>query len=172
MWKVFKLSQYLGEQHFSFIIGYLFTLAIILLTLGCCISRAQLTAFNLRANFSNCICLPYSVHPYIFFNRDWNCEEEVHYDSMTFVGFNLQQIEKTVHLFDLSHKLIIHNIMSDGLYRWLKLSGVETRQDPDNWTKWVFCILLYFSKWMVQQSWQLVQPLLMTLTNVILLARN
>lgn len=54
---------------------------------------------------------------------------------MTFVGFNLQQVGKTVQLLDLQHQIIEPNIMSDGLYRWLRENNVDTRQDPDEWSK-------------------------------------
>ena len=54
---------------------------------------------------------------------------------MTFVGFNLQQVGKAVQLLDLQQQIIEPNIMSDGLYRWLRESKVDTRQDPDAWTK-------------------------------------
>ena len=78
-----------------------------------------------------------SIHPYIFFNRDTYRlrEAEEHYDSMTFVGFNLQQVGKTVNLVDLNHQVIEERIMTEGLYRWLRQSGVEVRQDPQNWNK-------------------------------------
>ena len=77
----------------------------------------------------------YSVHPYIFFNRDTSSGGEVYYDSMTFVGFNFQQVGKIVNLIDLQLETIEDNIMTDGLYRWMRESGVELRQDPKTWTK-------------------------------------
>ena len=76
-----------------------------------------------------------SVHPYIFFNRDTSSEGEVYYDSMTFVGFNFQQVGKIVNLIDLQMHTIEENIMTDGLYRWMRESGIESRQDPQTWTK-------------------------------------
>ena len=82
-----------------------------------------------------CICLSYSYHPYIFFNRDWTCKEDVHYDSMTFVGFNFQQVGKSVQLLDLRNRIIEANIMNDGLYRWLRENKVDTRQNPDTLNK-------------------------------------
>ena len=66
-----------------------------------------------------------SVHPYIFFNRDTLTGGEVYYDSMTFVGFNFQQVGKAVNLIDLELKTIEEDIMTDGLYRWMRESGVE-----------------------------------------------
>ena len=80
-----------------------------------------------------------SVHPYIFFNRDTSSQGEVYYDSMTFVGFNFQQVDKTVNLIDLQIHTIEKNIMTVGLYRWMRESGVESRQDPNTWTKSVLC---------------------------------
>ena len=56
---------------------------------------------------------------------------------MTFVGFNFQQVGKTVNLIDLQLETIEANIMTDGLYRWMRESGVESRQDPKEWTKLV-----------------------------------
>ena len=85
--------------------------------------------------YVDCILFLHSYHPYIFFNRDWTYTEEVEYDSMTFVGFNLQQVGRTVQLLDLQNQIIEPNIMSDGLYQWLRVSKVETRQDPDAWSK-------------------------------------
>ena len=76
-----------------------------------------------------------SVHPYIFFNRDTSSRGEVYYDSMTFVGFNFQQAGKVVNLIDLQMSIIEENIMTEGLYRWMRESGVESRQDPKTWTK-------------------------------------
>lgn len=76
-----------------------------------------------------------SVHPYIFFNQDTSSRGDVHYDSMTFVGFNFQQVGKTVNLIDLQLDTIEENIMTDGLYRWMCESGIESRQDPNQWTK-------------------------------------
>ena len=76
-----------------------------------------------------------SVHPYIFFNRDASSARDVYYDSMTFVGFNFQQVGKVVNLIDLQMHTIEENIMTDGLYRWMRESGVESRQDPNTWTK-------------------------------------
>ena len=73
-------------------------------------------------------------------------EAEEHYDSMTFVGFNLQQVGRTVNLVDLSHRVIEKDIMTDGLYRWLRESGVEMRQDPQSWTKYVGTRLFCFFK--------------------------
>ena len=61
----------------------------------------------------------------------------MYYDSMTFVGFNFQQVGKTVNLIDLQLETIEANIMTDGLYRWMRESGVESRQDPKEWTKLV-----------------------------------
>ena len=80
-----------------------------------------------------------SVHPYIFFNRDTSSGGEVYYDSMTFVGFNFRQVDKTVNLIDLQIHTIEKNIMTVGLYRWMRESGVESRQDPNTWTKSVLC---------------------------------
>ena len=54
---------------------------------------------------------------------------------MTFVGFNFRQTGRSVQLLDLRKGIIEENIMSDGLYRWLRESKVDTRQDPDSWTK-------------------------------------
>ena len=76
-----------------------------------------------------------SVHPYIFFNRDTSVEGEEYYDSMTFIGFNFQQVGKSVNLIDLQLVTIEENIMTDGLYRWMRESGVESRQNPETWTK-------------------------------------
>ena len=59
----------------------------------------------------------------------------MYYDSMTFVGFNFQQVDKIVNLIDLQMHIIEENIMTDGLYRWMHASGVESRQDPQTWTK-------------------------------------
>ena len=84
-----------------------------------------------------CIEMPSfcSVHPYIFFNRNTSNVGDVYYDSMTFVGFNFQQAGKVVNLIDLQLCIIEENIMTDGLYRWMRESGVETRQYPNEWTK-------------------------------------
>ena len=54
---------------------------------------------------------------------------------MTFVGFNFQQVGKIVNLIDLQMYTIEENIMTAGLYRWMRESGVESRQDPNTWTK-------------------------------------
>ncbi len=59
----------------------------------------------------------------------------MYYDSMTFVGFNFQQVGKIVNLIDLQMHTIEENIMTDGLYRWMRESGIESRQDPQTWTK-------------------------------------
>ena len=59
----------------------------------------------------------------------------MHYDSMTFVGFNFQQVGKTVNLVGLELQTIEENIMTDGLYCWMRESGVELHQDPKTWTK-------------------------------------
>lgn len=59
----------------------------------------------------------------------------LYYNSMTFVGFNFKPQERHVDLLDLQDKIIVPNIMSDSLYDWMKQSGVETRQDPDKWSK-------------------------------------
>ena len=67
--------------------------------------------------------------------------QEESYDSMTFVGFNFQQEGRTVHLVDLDHNIITENAMTDGLYRWLRDSGVKVRQDPKTWTKYVISII-------------------------------
>ena len=54
---------------------------------------------------------------------------------MTFVGFNFQQVGKVVNLIDLQMCIVEENIMTEGLYRWMRESGVESRQDPKTWTK-------------------------------------
>ena len=78
-----------------------------------------------------------SVHPYIFFNRDTSSVGDAYYDSMTFVGFIFQQAVKIVNLIDLQMRTIEENVMTVGLYRWMRESGVESHQDPTEWTKYV-----------------------------------
>ena len=63
---------------------------------------------------------------------------EVGYDSMTFIGFNLQQVGKTVNLLSLNNVVIEDSIMGEGLYHWLEKNGVEMRQNPHTWQKFVY----------------------------------
>ena len=64
--------------------------------------------------------------------------DEVTYNSMTFIGFNLQQVGKTVNLLSLNNDTIENGIMREGLYHWLKHNGVEMRQNPHTWKKFVY----------------------------------
>ena len=59
----------------------------------------------------------------------------MYYDSMTFVGFNFQQVGENINLIDFQMHTIEKKIMTDGLYRWMHESGVESHQDPSSWTK-------------------------------------
>ena len=77
----------------------------------------------------------YSSHPYIFFNRDKTAAGMVHYDSMTFIGFNIRQVGKVVNLVELNNQIIEGNIMTDGLYRWLRENRVDVQQFPERWSK-------------------------------------
>ena len=58
----------------------------------------------------------------------------MYYDSMTFVGFNFQQVCKIVYLIDLQMHTVEDNIMTAGLYR-LRESGIESHQNPQTWTR-------------------------------------
>ena len=76
-----------------------------------------------------------SVHPYIFFNRNKTNMGAIEYDSMTFIGFNFHLSSKTVNLVSLAGEVLEGNIMPEGLFQWLRGSGVEMRQNPQLWQK-------------------------------------
>ena len=54
---------------------------------------------------------------------------------MTFIGFNIRQVGKVVNLVDLNNQIIEGNIMTDGLYRWLRggTGVVRMQSKGENW---------------------------------------
>ena len=70
-------------------------------------------------------CIPFSPHPYIFFNKDGV--------SITFVGFT---VTKEGHLINpQNQKVIEKRIMPKSLYGGLKVNRVDFADDHRKWKK-------------------------------------